>query len=105
RSHKARQLWRQFSGWLATPQTAMQTQITSTLTTLDLEYKKSPVRSRPSKSSHEATKAAAKRKIEEEHYRNAREEWNKRLKEVNLVLEDWDDITVQESEEVERALG
>jgi hypothetical protein len=71
----------------------------------DTKWRNTPTRSRAKKEDHEAHKASLCSKLQEEHFSDAREEWQRRLHDANLMDEHWGPMTMSETRAVERALG
>ncbi|KIL59948.1 hypothetical protein M378DRAFT_962678 [Amanita muscaria Koide BX008] len=91
KAERVRKLWTEFEQWLKLPRNEMErVRDHLFLQTVNLN-------------SH--TTKTSRRRIEEAHFFKAREEWQRRLRAVDLKESDWDPMNEAEMKAVEEALG
>lgn len=97
--------WSDFERWQAPRRTIMERKREEISKEQETKWRNTPARSRAKKEDHDALKASLCSKVEDQHFSEAREEWQRRLQAANLDDEHWGPMTIAETHAVVRALG
>lgn len=100
----ARRLWGDLERWHAQQQKTTNTALQEDLRRMDTLWRSAPASQREPKLKFEERKQQLRIQSDKALATKARDEWNKRLKDAKLQLEDWNDIKPKEQDAVSRIL-
>jgi hypothetical protein len=97
--------WREFQWWLEPRRRTMERQRDEITKEQDAKWSATPAKSKAKKAAHDANKASMVQAQEEQHFGEARAEWQIRLERAGLSDDAWGDMTNAEQFAISRALG
>lgn len=104
-SGRVRQLWPAFEQTASKSRSLIDHKLKAFLAQADKEYEKKLPQQRHSLQEHNAFKAERVKEIKEQHFEAVRRQWEAKLTEVGLRMEDWTDISSEEMAAVLSVLG
>jgi hypothetical protein len=104
-SERIRRLWPEFKQSVSKSRILLQHKVEALLDKEEKEYEKTAPERRRSIDQHNAHKARRAKEIREPHFKTLRRQWEVKLQEVGLRMEDWTDMTNEEIASVLDVLG
>ncbi|KAF8976330.1 hypothetical protein BDQ17DRAFT_1219840, partial [Cyathus striatus] len=103
---QVRALWRKFEqSWVQPRYAAMRKRKEDVVKEEDRLWRATPAKNRTPTKDHQATKEKKLGDIEMDHYVAARKEWLRLVQEANLGDDAWGDMSAEEEEAINKALG
>lgn len=104
-NERIRRLWPDFKQSVSKSRTLLDHKVEALLDKAEKEYEKTAPERRRSIEQHTALKAKLAKETRVPHFRSVRRQWELKLQEVGLRMEDWTDISNEEMTSVIDVLG
>jgi hypothetical protein len=104
-SERIRRLWPVFKQSVAKSRILLEHKVEALLDKTEKEHEKATPDRRRSIDQHNAHKARLAKEVREPHFKSLRRQWELKLQEVGLRMEDWTDISNEEIASVLDVLG
>jgi hypothetical protein len=104
-NERIRRLWPDFRQSVLKSRTFLEHKVEASLDKAEKEYEKTPPERRRSIDQHSAHKARLAKEIRVPHFKSVRRQWELKLQEIRLRMDDWTDMSNDEIASVIDVLG